>query len=96
LRVKLGSDFLRPGLIVNADKAVKCLSDSKDKTTMTYIHVHNGQKNNRGSEGCLTLPPTEWPGFIRIFLDRYTDLADWHRPRLYYGRKVAVLVVESQ
>ncbi len=95
LRIKLGSEFLRPALIVNADKAVKCISDSKDKTTMTYIHVHNGQKNNRGSEGCLTLPPGEWPGFIRLFLDRYPDLADWHRPGLYYGRKVAVLVVET-
>jgi len=37
---------------------------------MTYIHVHNGQKSNRGSEGCLTLPPASGR-FHSVILDRY-------------------------
>jgi hypothetical protein len=42
----------------------------------------------------LTLQPDDWQRFIAIFLDRYTELADWHADGKYYGRKVAVLEVE--
>ena len=34
--------------------------------------------------------------FIAIFLDRYTDFADWHQGGKYYGRKIAVLEVSQQ
>jgi hypothetical protein len=85
--------WLRPALIVNADAAVPVDSLNPDKKTSTYIHVHNGFRNQRSSEGCLTLTPDDWPRFIAIFLDRYTDFADWHVEGKYYGRKIAVLEV---
>jgi internalin A len=86
--------YLRPALIVNADAAVPVECLNPKKKTSTYIHVHNGFRERRSSEGCLTLQPDDWARFITIFLDRYTDLADWHAAGKYYGRKVAVLEVE--
>jgi hypothetical protein len=86
--------YLRPALIVNADAAVPVECLNPDKKTSTYIHVHNGYREKRWSEGCLTLQPDDWQRFIAIFLDRYTELADWHADGKYYGRKVAVLEVE--
>lgn len=88
--------WLRPALIVNADAAVPVQSLNPDKKTSTYIHVHNGFRNQRSSEGCLTLTPDDWQRFITIFLERYTDLADWHADGKYYGRKVAVLEVQAK
>jgi hypothetical protein len=88
--------WLRPALIVNADGPVPVDSLKPGKTTSTYIHVHNGYRERRSSEGCLTLTPGDWPRFIAIFLDRYKNLADWHAGDKYYGRKVAILEVEPQ
>ncbi len=88
--------WLRPALIVNADGPVPVDSLKPDKKTSTYIHVHNGYRERRWSEGCLTLTPDDWSRFITIFLDRYRDLADWHAEGKYYGRKVAVLVVQPR
>jgi hypothetical protein len=88
--------WLRPALIVNADAAVPVESLKPGKTTSTYIHVHNGFRERRSSEGCLTLTPDDWQRFITIFLDRYTDLADWHADGRYYGRKVATLEVQRR
>jgi hypothetical protein len=88
--------WLRPALIVNADAAVPVDSLNPDKKTSTYIHVHNGFRERRSSEGCLTLTPDDWARFIAIFLDRYTDFADWHQGGKYYGRKIAVLEVTQQ
>lgn len=87
--------WLRPALIVNHDGPVPVLSDNPKKKTSTYIHVHNGGTKRRGSEGCLTLPPTDWPRFIRPFLARYPNLADWHGPR-YIGRTIGVLEVRPR
>jgi hypothetical protein len=87
--------WLRPALIVNADAAVPVESHNPAKKTSTYIHVHNGFRERRWSEGCLTLAPDDWSRFISLFLDRYPDLADWHADGHYYGRKVAVLQVEA-
>jgi hypothetical protein len=91
--VAKSSGWLRPALIVNADKAVPVVSDNLQKKTSTLIHVHNGSKTKRWSLGCLTLTPADWEGFITIFLNRYHDLEDWHTGGKYYGRKVAVLEV---
>jgi hypothetical protein len=88
--------YLRPALIVNADGAVPVHSLKPGKTTSTYIHVHNGYREKRWSDGCLTLTPAEWPRFIMIFLARYPDFADWHQDGKYYGRKVAVLDVQPR
>jgi hypothetical protein len=85
--------WLRPALIVNADKPVPVLSDNPKKKTSRYIHLHNGYKTKRWSEGCLTIPPAEWERFITIFLNRYRQLDDWHQQGRYYGRLVAVLEV---
>ncbi len=88
--------WLRPALIVNADRAVPVESLNPSKKTSTYIHVHNGHRDRRWSEGCLTLTPADWPRFITIFLERYPDFADWHRDGKYYGRKVGVLEVRMR
>jgi hypothetical protein len=85
--------WLRPALIVNADGAVPVLSLNPKKKTSTLIHLHNGSRTKRGSDGCLTILPGEWERFISIFLARYRKLADWHQGGRYYGRKVAVLEV---
>jgi hypothetical protein len=90
------SGWLRPALIVNADGAVPVESLNPNKKTSTYIHVHNGYRDRRWSEGCLTLTPNDWPRFITIFLERYPDFADWHQLGKYYGRKVAVLEVQAR
>ena len=87
------SGWLRPALIVNADRAVPVISLKPGKKTSTYIHLHNGSGAKRWSEGCLTIPPAEWRRFISIFLDRYRKLEDWHQGGHYYGRRVAVLEV---
>jgi hypothetical protein len=87
--------WLRPALIVNADAAVPVHCLNPQKKTSTYIHLHNGYGNRRWSEGCLTLTPDDWTRFITIFLERYTDLVDWHADGKYYGRKVAVLEVQQ-
>jgi hypothetical protein len=88
--------WLRPALIVNADGPVPVESLNPDKKTSTYIHVHNGYRERRSSEGCLTLMPDDWPRFISLFLDRYTEFADWHANGKYFGRKVAVLEVRPR
>jgi hypothetical protein len=87
--------WLRPALVVNADAAVPVHCLNPAKTTSTYIHVHNGFRERRSSDGCLTLTPDDWARFITIFLDRYRDLADWHADGKYYGRRVAVLEVQE-
>jgi hypothetical protein len=88
--------WLRPALIVQADRPVPVFSLKPNKTTSTYIHVHNGYREKRWSEGCLTLTPADWPRFISIFLDRYPTFGDWHAGGKYYGRKVAVLEVQAR
>ncbi len=88
--------WLRPALIVNADGAVPVHSLKPGKTTSTYIHVHNGYRERRWSEGCLTLTPGDWPRFITIFLKRYPDFADWHQDGKYYGRKAATLEIQAR
>lgn len=87
--------YLRPALIVNADKAVPVYSENPNKKTATYIHVHNGFTEKRSSDGCLTLKPSDWERFIKIFLTRYPDFKDWHIDGSYIGKKVAKLEVRQ-
>lgn len=88
--------WLRPALIVNADGAVPVVSLNPAKKTSRLIHLHNGGRAKRSSEGCLTIAPAEWGRFITIFLARYRSLGDWHQGGRYYGRKVAVLEVTAR
>lgn len=83
----------RAALIVNLDKAVPVISDNPAKTTSTYIHVHNGGKQKRGSEGCQTMPADDWAKFIQLFLDHYPRLEDWMAVSQYIGVQCGELVV---
>ena len=83
-------------LIVNADGPVPVVSLNPKKTISRLIHLHNGGRTKRSSEGCLTIPPAEWERFISPFLARYRTLEDWHGGGRYIGRKVAVLEVRPR
>jgi peptidoglycan hydrolase-like protein with peptidoglycan-binding domain len=96
LVVKNNSANLRPALIVNRDNFVPVISNNPAKTTSSAIHVHNGFNSSRGSEGCLTLKPSDWPGFIQIFLDMYPNLNQWYLgPGQYVGLEAGSLVVQA-
>lgn len=96
LVVKNSSANLRPALIVNRDNAVPVISKNVNKTTSTTIHVHNGFNTARGSDGCLTLKPGDWPGFIQIFLDMYPNLNQWYLgPGQYVGMEAGTLDVQA-
>lgn len=85
---------IRPGLLVNMRKPVSVQSDNPGKTTSVGINVHNGFNNNRGSDGCLTIQPNDWPRFIQIFLDGFPDINDWHAMYNNTGKKIGQLVIK--
>jgi peptidoglycan hydrolase-like protein with peptidoglycan-binding domain len=85
----------RAAVVVNDDAPVPVISDSKGKTASSSIHIHNGFHTERGSEGCLTLHPSDWPRFIQLFLDAYPNLADWKSRGTYFGKTIGVVVVQS-
>ncbi|MBL8868787.1 MAG: peptidoglycan-binding protein [Planctomycetaceae bacterium] len=94
LVVKNSNADLRPALIVNEDAAVPVQSNDPNKTTSDKIHIHNGFKTERGSDGCQTIRPSEWSAFISQFLDKYGSLEDWHKNGSYRGRDMGVLIIE--
>lgn len=85
----------RAALIVNNDKPVPVISDNPDKKTSEAIHVHNGFKTHRYSDGCPTLHPSDWSKFLKLFLDAYKNLADWTETSTYVGKKIGVLEVKA-
>ncbi len=85
----------RAALIVNKDKPVPVISDNPEKKTSEAIHVHNGFKTHRYSDGCPTLHPSDWPKFLQLFLDAYKNLADWTETSTYVGKKIGVLEVKT-
>ena len=87
------SDGFRAALIVNADAPVPVHSDKPGKTTSEAIHVHNGYRSKRFSDGCPTLHPDDWAAFIKLFLDAYPNLSDWMATSTYVGRKIGTLQV---
>jgi hypothetical protein len=95
LVVKSGSEELRPSIIVNEDKDVNCESGDPKKTTMNAIHIHNGFKTMRGSEGCLTIHPDDWSKLMNAFLEAYPNLESWYqdKPRKYYVQEIGELEV---
>ena len=96
LIVKNNSSELRPALIVQRDGTVPVISHNASKTTSSLIHVHNGFNSSRGSDGCLTLRPSDWPGFIQTFLDMYPNLQDWYPgPGQYIGLAAGSLEVRA-
>ncbi len=93
LQVKTSGDR-RPALTVNNDGTVPVISNSPAKTTSSCIHVHNGFNSERGSEGCLTLQPSDWARFITNFLELYPDLSDWYAGNgSWRGRRIGSLIV---
>ncbi len=93
LVVKTGG--IRAGLLVNARSSVPVNSDDPGKTTSVGINVHNGYSNSdRESDGCLTLPPSEWPRFIQLFLDAFPDIEDWHTIGTNTGKQIGNLVIK--
>jgi hypothetical protein len=85
----------RAALVVNLDMPVPVHSDKPGKVTSDYIHVHNGFNSQRFSDGCPTLHPSDWPKFIRLFLDAFPNLGDWTAVNSYVGKKVGSLEVRT-
>ena len=87
----------RPAIIVSRDGSVPVLSDNPNKITSSAIHIHNGFNSARGSDGCLTVKPADWPRFISLFLDRYRNLEDWYPggDTPYLGLKIGTLQVRK-
>lgn len=86
---------IRAGLLVNARNAVSVKSDDPNKTTSVGINVHNGFNSERGSDGCLTLHPDDWSRFIKLFLDAFPNIDDWHTIGNNTGKKIGSLVIGS-
>lgn len=94
LKVKTKGN-LRPCLVVNRDHDVPVSSNNPQKTTANAIHVHNGFKTERGSEGCLTLHPEKWADFINVFIARFPILQHWgSKDSGYVGSSIGALVVK--
>lgn len=89
------TEGIRAGLLVNARNSVPVQSDDPGKTTSAGINVHNGFNSGRGSDGCLTLQPSDWARFIQLFLDAFPDIEDWHAVGDNTGKKVGSLVIKK-
>ena len=86
---------IRPALLVNARRGVKVKSDDPKKTESHGVNVHNGQRSGRSSDGCPNIPRDEWDRFIRLFLDAFPDIKDWHALYSNTGKKIGELVVKK-
>lgn len=86
---------VRAGLLVNARNSVPVQSDDPAKTTSVGINVHNGFNSSRGSDGCLTLHPDDWSKFVKLFLDAYTNINDWHTLGNNTGKQIGSLVIRA-
>lgn len=98
LVVKVGTKttFLVPCLVVNGDQDVPCTSGDPNKTKMSPIHVHNGFKTKRYSDGCQTIMLSQWSDFMQTFLTDHPDLGDWYSNGTYFGSKIGTLVVRPK
>ena len=86
---------IRAGLLVNARNGVPVRSDDPGKTMSYGINVHNGFSPSRGSDGCLTLHPDDWSRFIRLFLDAFPGIEDWHALGNNTGKQIGTLVIRE-
>jgi hypothetical protein len=90
------TEGIRAGLLVNARNSVPVKSNDPGKTTSVGINVHNGYSNSdRGSDGCLTLQPSEWSRFIQLFLDAFPEIGDWHTVGDNTGKKIGTLIIKE-
>jgi hypothetical protein len=94
--LKVKTDGIRAGLLVNARSPVSVQSDNSNKKTSVGINVHNGYSNtDRGSDGCLTLQPGDWSKFIQVFLDGFPNIDDWHTVGSNTGKKIGSLIIKA-
>ncbi|MCA9136648.1 MAG: hypothetical protein KDB00_07810 [Planctomycetales bacterium] len=78
------------------DNAVTVESDDPTKTTSYGINVHNGLTGTtRSSDGCLNLPPEDWKKFIKLFLDAFPNINDWHTVAANTGKRIGDLVIKA-
>ena len=49
----------------------------------------------RGSDGCLTLKPSDWSSFIQLFLNAFPNIDDWHTLGNNTGKKIGSLVIKQ-
>jgi hypothetical protein len=95
-KLEVATSGIRPGLLVNARNSVPVQSDNPSKTTSVGINVHNGSTaTSRGSDGCLTLLPSDWSRFITLFLNAFPNIDDWHAVGTNTGKKVGDLVIKA-
>jgi hypothetical protein len=87
----------RAVLVVNANNSVPVTSNLASKTTSTAIHIHNGYNSwvasTPMSEGCLILHPSDWPAFIKLFLDKFPNIQDWKSSGDRLGKKIGSVTV---
>jgi len=87
---------IRAALLVNMRKSVAVSSDKASKKTASGVNIHNGlTSKKRSSDGCPNILPSDWSRFIRLFLDAYPNINDWHAEYTNTGKKVGTLVVRS-
>ena len=87
----------RAVLVVNANNSVSVKSNLSSKTTATHIHIHNGYNTWNAStpmsEGCVILHPADWSNFIKLFLDKFTNIDDWKSTGDRVGKKIGELTI---
>lgn len=86
---------IRAGLLVNARNSVPVISSNPSKTTSAGINIHNGFNTSRGSDGCITLQPSDWSRFIQLFLDAFPNIDDWHTLGTNTGKQIGSLVIRQ-
>ncbi len=94
-KLVVATEGIRAGLLVNARDSVPVTSASASKTTSAGINIHNGFNSKRGSDGCLTLQPSDWSRFIKLFLDAFPNIDDWHTLGTNTGKKIGELVIRK-
>jgi hypothetical protein len=87
---------VRPGLLVNMRKSVSVVSDNAAKTTSQGVNVHNGLTDSkRSSDGCPNIMPSDWSRFMRLILDAFPNIADWHAEYKNTGKRIGSLIIRN-
>ena len=87
---------IRAALLVNMRKSVAVSSDKASKKTASGVNIHNGlTSKKRSSDGCPNILPSDWSRFIKLFLDAYPSINDWHAEYTNTGKKVGTLIIRS-
>ena len=87
------TDGIRPGLLVNCRNSVPVTSNNPAKVRSDGVNIHNGGNSHRGSEGCLTILPSDWTRFISLFLNAFPNIEDWHSCGTNSGKRIGDLVI---